>query len=242
MATPTPDPFWQRPPLNPRPEKCRLSKPRRIAFALLGLVLLLAVGAGVWLFVAIHQVPRFYDAAVKVEPARRKQGSDEMLRRSARLISDAKKSGGWQAVFGEDQINGWLAVDLVQNHSKLLPPSIHDPRVAIHAGRIVVGCRYEGRFSTIASLEAAVALAAPNVITVRILHARAGTVPLPLDKFMPEAIQALRRAGFAVKLSQAGADPMLSITVALHGDHGRRLTLESLTLREGEIDVAGETK
>ena len=158
--------------------------------------MLLLIGGGAWVYFALRHVPRFYEEAVKIDPAQRKQGSDEMLRRSASLRNDARKRGRWQAAFTAEQINGWLAVDLVENYPKLLPPEVHDPRVAIHDGQIVVGCRFDGKVSTIVSLEADVSLPEPNVIAVRIRRARAGAVPLPLDKFLPEAIRALQDAGF----------------------------------------------
>ena len=227
----------------PNPDPYRIvSKPRRIVLSLLGAVVLSLIGGGAWVYFALRHVPRFYEDAVTVARGPRKAGSDEMLRRSAALRNDANRRSRWQAVFTAEQINGWLAVDLVENYPKLLPPTIHDPRVAIHDGQIIVGCRYDGKVSAVVSLEADVSLPEPNVIAVRIRRARAGAVPLPLDKFLPEAIDALKRAGFVVELRQAGADPVLLVRVPLQTDRGRTLNLQSLTLRDGEIDVAGESK
>lgn len=219
-----------------------MSRKRRIAFALIGTLVLLVVAAGMWFYFAVHHVPHFYEEAGKLAVAERKKGSDEMLRRSAALASDANRRGRWQAIFTADQINGWLAVDLVENHSKALPRELHDPRVAIHPGEVIVGCQYDGQVSTIVSLEADVALQETNVVAVRIRRARAGAIPLPLDKFLPEAMHALQNAGCFVELRQTGADPVLLITMPLRTDRGRELILKSLTVREGEIDMAGETK
>ncbi len=219
-----------------------MSTKRRLAFALLGTLVLLIVAAGAWFYFAVHHVPRFYEEAGKLPPAERKKESDEMLRRSASLVSDANRRGRWQSIFTAEQINGWLAVDLVENHSKALPRELHDPRVAIHPGEVIVGCRYDGQVSTIVSLEADVALQAQNVVVVRIRRARAGAIPLPLDKFLPEARRALENAGCIVELRQNGADPVLLITLPLRTDRGRELVLKTLAVREGEIDMAGETK
>jgi hypothetical protein len=219
-----------------------MSKRRRIALASIGIVVLLVGGAALWFYLALHHVPRFYEEAGKPDAMARKSGSDEMLRRSAELASDANRRGRWQAVFTAEQINGWLAVDLVENHPTLLPPELHDPRVAIYDGQIIVGCHYEGRVSTVASLEADASLQGPNVIAIRIRRARAGAVPLPLDKLMPQAVSALENAGCTVELRQASADPVLLITLHPQTRHGRTLVLETLTLREGQLEVAGETK
>jgi hypothetical protein len=219
-----------------------LSKKRRIVFTIVGVAALLVGGGGAAVYFAVHHVPRFYEEAVNIAPTQQKRGSDEMLRRSAALASDANRRGRWQAIFTAEQINGWLAVDLVQNHPKLLPPELHDPRVAIHQGQMIIGCRYNGQVSTVVSLEADVSLQETNVIAVRIRRARAGAIPLPLDKFMPEAIRSLQNAGFLVELRQSGADPVLLVTLRLQTDRGRDLLLKTLALRDGEVDVAGETK
>jgi hypothetical protein len=219
-----------------------VSKRRRIAFALIGFALLLVCGAGLWFDLALHHVPRFYEEAGKVDPTARKKGSDEMLHRTTELASDANRRGHWQQVFTAEQINGWLAVDLVENHPQLLPPALHDPRVAIHDGQIIVGCQYDGHVTTVASLEADVSLQGPNQVAVRIRRARAGGVPLPLDRFLPEAMRTLENAGCIVELHQAGADPVLLITLSAQTKRGRTLILQALSVHEGEIEVAGETK
>ena len=41
------------------------------------------------------------------------------------------KAGHWEIRFTADEINGWLAVDLVKNHPNALPPTLKDPRVSI---------------------------------------------------------------------------------------------------------------
>jgi hypothetical protein len=219
-----------------------VSKRRRIAFALVGIAVLLVGGAALWLDLALHHVPRFYEEAGKLDSTARKKGSEEMLHRTAELASDANRRGRWRQIFTADQINGWLAVDLVDNHPQLLPPTLHDPRVAIHAGQIIVGCQYEGQVSTVASLDADVSLQEPNLLAVRIRRARAGGVPLPLDRFLPEATHTLENAGCVVELRQAGADPVLLITLNPQSNRGRTLILQSLSVREGEIEVTGETK
>jgi hypothetical protein len=219
-----------------------VSRKRRIAFALVGIIVLVLVAGVAWLYLAIRHVPRFYEEAGKLSAEARKKGSDELVRRSAELASDTNRRGHWQQIFTAEEINGWMAVDLVENYPKLLPRELREPRAAIHPNEIIVGCRYDGKISTIVSLEADVSLQAPSVIAVHVRRARAGAVPLPLDKFLPEAIRSLENAGCLVELRQSGADPVLLITLPLRTSNGRTLVLTTLSVRDGEIDVAGETK
>ncbi|HKD35247.1 MAG TPA: hypothetical protein VKB78_00560, partial [Pirellulales bacterium] len=94
----------------------------------------------------------------------------------------------------------------------------------------------------IVSLEADISLQAASVIAVHVRRARAGAVPLPLDKFLPEAVRSLENAGCLVELRHSGADPVLLITLPLRTSSGRTLVMTNLVVRDGEIDVAGDTK
>jgi hypothetical protein len=219
-----------------------VSRKRRIALTLVGTIVLVLVAGVAWLYLAVRHVPRFYEEAGKLSAEARKKGSHEMVRRSAALAGDTNRRGHWQQIFTTDEVNGWLAVDMVENYPRLLPPELREPRVAIHPNQIIVGCRYDGKISMIVSLEADVALQAPSVIAVHVRRARAGAVPLPLDKFLPEAIRSLENAGCLVELRQTGADPVLLITLPLRTTNGRTLVLTTLVVRDGEIDVAGDTK
>ena len=58
-----------------------------------------------------------------------------MLRDIAAIESAVNTPGRWQTTITAEEINGWLAVDMVKNHPKLLPPTFHDPRVAIRRTR-----------------------------------------------------------------------------------------------------------
>ena len=50
-------------------------------------------------------------------------------RQTAALNNHLRRMGGWEAHFTDQQVNGWLAVDVPKNHPDLLPPEISHPRV-----------------------------------------------------------------------------------------------------------------
>lgn len=216
----------------------------RIPLIVVGILLLLLAGGGVWFWLAVRHVPHFYVDALAVDPVQQKQASYKMVRRTAALSNDARKEGHWEAVFTADQINGWLAVDREENYPQLIPHEFHDPRVAIHDGQIIIGCRYEGRqMDTVLSLTADVYLQLPNVLALRIQRARAGAVPLPLKDVTSQLVAACEKLGCTVDLREVGADPLLLLTLPLPSNSGRDGTIrvETVELREGEIHVAGQT-
>lgn len=221
-----------------------MSRRVRIPLVVAGVLVLLLAGGGLWFWLAVRHVPHFYSDALAVDLVEQKQASDKMVRRTAALSNDLRREGHWDAVFTADQINGWLAVDRTQNHPQLIPHEFHDPRVAIHDGQMIVGCRYESaRIDTVLSLTADVYLQSPNVLAVRIQRARAGAVPLPLKDVTNELVTACENLGCKVTLREVEADPLLLITMPLPTNSARDGTVrvETIELREGEVHLAGET-
>ncbi len=216
----------------------------RIA-AVLGGCLLLAAGVLVfWLYWASQRVPTFYRQAMAADPAAQRKASDTLVKRATALASDAQKRGPWRAVFSAEQINGWLAVDLVENHTDLLPPELSDPRVEITADHVTIACRYrDGRLTTVLSLTVEPYLSEPNVISLRIRKARAGDVPLPLGKVLDAITQAARQSGARLEWRQADGDPVAVITIPPPSDAKQKhLTVEQLELRDSEIYLSGQVK
>jgi hypothetical protein len=222
-----------------------VGKKLRIAgLVCVGLVLVLAAG-----LYALHKClryqPQFYREAMAVEAALQRPASDEMLQQATALHNDVEKEGQWQALFTAQQVNGWLAVDLVKNHPDALPPTASDPRVAIEPQRIMLACRKQQDYlgSIVLSLVVEPYLPKPNLLALRICQARAGALPVPLRSVLDGISQAASKQGIHVYWRQAGGDPVVYIEMTPAGDRGDKLVeIHTLRLGEGELYVAGTTK
>jgi len=206
--------------------------------------LLPVLGAGLFaLYLAWRQVPDFYLQAIDVDPVRQQRASDQMLQRATALYSDVEKGGRWEALFTAEQINGWLAVDLVENHPRALPRSLRDPRVAIDPQRMTLACRMRrGKTDSVVTLTVEPYLPEPNVLAVRICRARAGLLPLPLDGILDSIRETAGRADVHLRWQQADGDPVALISIPpTHGKEGKPVRIETLRLGKGEIYLAGTT-
>jgi hypothetical protein len=207
------------------------------------LVLVALVVGGIWLYRSLYYVPEFYTQALAVGAPELQKSNREMLRRTAALNNDLKRSGKWQALFTDQQINGWLAVDVPKNHADLLPAEVRDPRVRITPEGIFAGAKFEGEVSAVISLQLAVRLTSPNVLAVRINKARVGDVPWPLDRVVEEVIAAAASWGLQVEQTQTDGDPVLLVTLPPDlQDNRRHILLEHLELRDGEVILSGRTQ
>jgi hypothetical protein len=219
-----------------------VQKKRRIALWVCGIVLLLAAGL-FGLYGATQYVPEFYRRAIAADPAAQRQSSDQMLQQVTALVSSLKKRGRWEVVFTAEQINGWLAVDMVQNHPEMLPPSLGNPRVAIEPEGMMLACRFRwGFFSSVLSLNVDPYLAEPNGLALRIRKARAGMLPMPLGGILDRLSEAAGHADLRLHWGRSSGDPVALISLPpSRQEDGHVVRIEALQLGKGEIYVAGTT-
>ncbi len=208
-----------------------------------GLLVVIAAGLFV-LYRAFQHVPDSYLEAIQLDPALRQQASDRMLQQTAALLSDVKKEGCWQALFTAEQINGWLAVDLVENHPQALSEVLHDPRVAIEPDRMMFFYRFrQGDFSCVVTLTIEPYVPEPNLLALRICKVRVGSLPWPLGHILDRISQAAVRTGFYLRWRQADGDPVALITIPSPPDRDDKIIqIETLRLGKGEIYLAGTTR
>ena len=194
-----------------------------------------------------QHVPDFYIDVLNSEltPQEQAKLGDDFEREALELHNDAKRVGAWEAVFSEDQVNAWLANDLPRNHPRALPSEVSDPGVKISPDQVQVGCMYSGEpIGAVISLSADVYLTdKPNQLAIQVHSVRAGRVPLPLKNFMDRVSEATRTSGLQLVWSRKDGDPVALIQIPSQVDRktGRKIRVETLELRDGEVYVAGRT-
>jgi uncharacterized protein YpmS len=192
---------------------------------------------------AARQVRPFYQQALAAQPAVLEQDSREMESRATALYSDARQAGQWNAVFTADQINGWLATQLTEEHVGELPEAIRDPRVAIAPNLLTLGFRTSpGGIETVASVDASVFLTESGAVAIRLMSVRAGTLPLPVMQVADELAAACRELSLPVRWTQENGQPVAMIE--LHSDQStdkRQFHIDAIDLSKGQVYVAGHT-
>ena len=216
---------------------------RIVAICTLACVLLAVLGL-VGVYRAIQQVPNFYQETLRTEPAQSQIAGDQFERQVLALTAGTWQDGRWREIFTDHQINGWLAVDLVEKLPNLLPPGVQNPRVAIDTDRVRMACRYQGRcVSMVFSLDVQAYLTdEPNVVAVRICSAKAGMLPLPLKRVLQTVSTMAVEANVKLRWAHQEGDPVALVTIPTqHDNFERPRHLEALELRKGRIYVSGRT-
>jgi hypothetical protein len=226
---------------------------RKVRYLWIALAVVVVIAAPLgWSYHASQQVPPFYEEALSAEPAAERVASTEMFNSTMALVQSVRRAGRWEAEFAEAEINGWMAVDLKENHAELLDEKVSEPRVSLDAGRAVLAYRYESAaFSTVVSVSFDVYLAESNVIALRIVRVRAGKLPLPLKNVLDTIAEAATEAGWQIEWRQQAGDPVALVHVpevrdegdeGNGGDADKRLHLDEIVIRDGSIYLSGHTE
>jgi hypothetical protein len=192
---------------------------------------------------ALRWAPTFYRLRLARAAANQRDHSDQFLKKAAGLSNASRRSGTWHMTVSEDEINGWLAVDLEQNQQRLLPPHVHEPRVDLRPGRIALAFRDEGgMFPVIVSLECDVSLPEENVLQIGVVRGRAGFLPLPLHEILEEIATAGRQSKVQVDWRRSGDTPIavFDLNHALLLDDWRT-NLTALRIEEDRLVLSGNS-
>jgi hypothetical protein len=216
-----------------------VSRKKRLIFLVIGGLAIVVVLICFGLYFAVQYEPAFYRNAVQIDPAALEKGSDQMLQKTAALTSAVKKRGRWEALFTAEQVNGWLAVDLVKNHPNTLPPGFYAPRVAVEPTQVTLACRYEhGVIHSVLSLTVEPYMPEPNILAMRIIKARIGLLPAPLGQVVEGISRAARDMELQLAWRSAGGCPVALLSLP-QTDNNRAVRIETLQLGEGEVYVQG---
>src|SRR5208337_3200587 len=94
------------------------------------------VPSAIW-FSLTYQ-PSYYREMFSLPHEQREIKAKHFLAQSLQLRNDICNEPSWEAVFSDQEVNAWLAEDLVTHFADQLPPEIHDPRVLFEQDRITL--------------------------------------------------------------------------------------------------------
>lgn len=212
-----------------------------IAFAIVTVLCILGGGGAWW---AIHTVPAEYEQVRHRPVAEHKASGAELERHASNLSNKARQQGQWQGVFTQDQINGWLAVDLPEKFPDEIPEQFSEPRITLSPDRARVYCRYnDGTADTILSLDVSIYLTGePNEIAIRLRGACAGTLPIPVGEVVERITEEARSTQLRLRWSQAEGDPVALVSIPPEElADGKIVLLDKLEIRDKEIFLSGLT-
>jgi hypothetical protein len=219
-----------------------MTRRKRIALWLGAVLPTAVILAGAAVYWAAHSEPAFYRPVLDTPQADMQNGRERMLQKAAAIHGCTLHEGQWSVHITAAEINGWLGVELA-NFPNLLPPTLQQPRVAMDGKGITTACHYtNGFFNGILSLTVRPAVTKNHVLVLRIVHARLGLLPAPLAPIIQSITQAARDMHFQVQWQKTEGDNVALLTLLDDPDCEYRTTIESIDLKDGEIQIACKTE
>ena len=186
------------------------SKRKRLILAGLVASPLLVVPAAIWLSLT-HQ-PTFYRALTDVPRDQREAKARRFVASSLQLRNDISNERDWQAVFTDQEVNAWLADDLVTHFADQIPPEIHEPRVAFGVDRITLAFQLDrGPIRSVIWVVAQARVPEDNVLALTLEKIRAGVIPISAERLIGPITDQAREHGLDVKWTREGGLPVALI-------------------------------
>jgi hypothetical protein len=202
--------------------------------------LLLTVPILVWLGLSYR--PAFYrKLTAKVDPDRRHAEAEKFVAMSLRLRNDIVNESRWEAVFTDDEVNAWLAEDLVAHFADQIPEGVRDPRVLFDVDRLTLAFELEnGPVHSVVWVVMRVDVPKENEVALTIEKIRAGALPIPSDELIDRiTAHALSRG---LDLTWERRDGQNVAIVRYTADPSRRdVVLERLEIAKGRIRLSGRS-
>ena len=213
---------------------------RLIAYSLLTilLVLLLVLYA---LYLSAQRPPKFYRDGLEVATGLQQERSKKMLQKIRRFNNDLQKTDvPWEGSFSNEELNGYLAIEVGKASSNLFPPEVKEPRLHIGDRQLDFACQLEqGPLTGILHLAIDVTVPEPNLLTLRLKHVSLGRLPISRERPKQLLLDSLRSQGYDVTEDIRDGDPTFTISLEFKYPKGKKVNLESIELLEGGIRISG---
>ncbi len=217
-----------------------MRSPRR-RWIVMGLVLAALVAAPTGLWVLLTHEPDFYRAASAIPPARRQAEARRLVAQGLQLRNDIVNEPKWEAVFSDEEVNAWLAEDLVTHFAEQIPSGVHEPRVVFEMDRVILAFQLDqGPVRSVVWVVARPRVTQPNTLALTIEKIRAGAVPIPAERLLDRITEKAQANGLEVRWEQDGDLPVAVLKYS--PNLGRRdVVLEKLLVVNGQIRLAGRS-
>jgi hypothetical protein len=200
---------------------------------------LTALPAGVWLCLTYQ--PSYYRKIVLQTRAQREGQARKFVAQSLQLRNDICNEPAWEAVFTDQEVNAWLAEDLVTHFADQLPPEVNEPRVIFELDHIILAFQLrQGGVHSVITVVARTRVPEGNTVELTLEKIRAGILPVPADNVLDRIIEYGRSRGIDVEWTRRDGYPVVLIRYTPNLDRDD-VQLEEVQIRAGQMRLAGRS-
>jgi hypothetical protein len=200
---------------------------------------LAAIPAAIW-FSLTYQ-PSYYRNIVHLTRQQRAGQAKKFVAQSLQLRNDICNEPNWEAVFTDQEVNAWLAEDLVTHFLDQLPPEINEPRLLFELDRVTLAFQLRQRgVESVITVVARPRVPEGNTVELTLEKIRAGILPVPADNVLDRIIDYARMHGVDVEWTRKDGYPVVVMRYTPNIER-EDVQLEELQIRAGQIRLAGRS-
>jgi hypothetical protein len=212
---------------------------KRVLWFALGLAALTSIPVGAW-FCLTYQ-PSYYRAMMLLSREQRAGKAKKFVAQSLQLRNDICNEPSWEAVFTDQEVNAWLAEDLVTHFADQLPPEVQEPRVLFELDRITLAfLLQQGAFQSVITVVARPRVPGGNTVELTLEKIRAGILPVPADNVLDRIVEYARYHGVDVEWARKDGYPVVLMRYTPNIER-EDVQLEEVQIRVGQIRLAGHS-
>lgn len=214
---------------------------RRHRFALLAALILLAC-LPLGLRECLRYQPDFYRERVAMPPELRKANAQQFASQSMQLRNDIMNETNWEASFTDEEVNAWLAQDLVQHFADQIPSGVSEPRVAFEPDRAILAFQLDqGALRSVVWAVVGIQVTAPNELALTLEKVRAGMMPVPIDNLLDRITTHVRARGVEIEWDRSGPHPVAKVKYQPTLTR-KDIRLEQLQFLQGRVRLSGRSE
>lgn len=215
---------------------------RKRRWTVIGSLMALVFGLPVAAWLSLGYVPEFYRDVERLPTHQRREQAKQFFAQSMQLRNDIVNEPRWEAVFSAEEVNAWLAEDLMAYFADRVPAGIRDPRVAFDADRITLAFQFDdGPIHSVVWVVARVSVAEENVVALTVEKIRAGVLPIPAERLIAKLDQHAKANGLEIRWQTDHGQPQALLAYRT-SSRRRDVVLEHLEVLDGRLRLAGRSQ
>ena len=216
---------------------------RTIALLLMT-VFLLAFLVFSLLYLNAQRQPEFYRELMKRNIEIEERYHRDFLRKISQLHNTVQKTDSpWETQITADELNGYLATELIKPDVHLFPKEGQEPRIRFSQQKIEWACRLEyGSLTGILNVAANIMVLEPNTFLLCIVQSRLGSLPFSKERTANLFAEGLRKKGYSVTMGTNSGNPALTVTIPpIKYEGDKKITIDSLHFTDDTVQFSGRT-
>lgn len=215
--------------------------PRRRWLLAIGAIGLAMVPPLLWLGLSYKPTAYRRVKLAELPPEQRQARAKRFVAQSLQLRNDVVNERRWEARFSDDEVNAWLAEELLATFADQVPAEIHDPRLLFDDDRATLIFEVDrGPIRTVVTVQARARVPEDNTVALTIEKIHAGILPLPPDQFVRQIDAQAARHGLDVRWGRDGRSPVAFVQYRAGPDKDH-FVLERIQLLEGQLRMSGRS-